>query len=135
MLATGGRQMSIFDDTAARTHPANAARFRGIGSERDGFARYALVDVITIRYGNDIVGYTDRGNEFTLNISGCGQAGLSIARREGTAVLKELGRRSFGTTGQIEAFRNLAANRVIEVHRHGYSSQNSDDRYDDHQFN
>jgi len=63
-----------------------------------------------------------------------GEAGAQVARREAAGGRVGLGHGELGGAGEVDAFRDLGADRVVLVGRDGDGHQDAEDRDDDHQF-
>ena len=75
-----------------------------------------------------------RGNILALDLTRLCDSGNSIVGRHGATILEVFRNGSFSTTRQVQAFRNLSADRVVLVSRNSDGSQNTDNRNYDHQF-
>ena len=80
------------------------------------------------------VGNRNRYDVLAFDVARKRNTGFVVVRRERTTIHRELGYCCLGTTGQVQTFRYLCADRVVLVSRNSDGRQDANDRNNDHEF-
>ena len=125
--------MSFRNSACARANPPDHAEIF-LSRHGDLFIENDFVGVIAKHYLDFIIFNFNHFHVLAYNIVLIGYAGFDVVIRPVAVIEEVFYKRHSGAAGKDDALRNLGADRVILVGGNRHRGQDSNNSYDDHEF-